>query len=97
MSYLVTISFQVNNFNAGVQAQIKQKLTNLGFSQEIKGEKGTSPLPSNTYVGEFNGENTAKVRDDLIEPVTIAFKSTGAKGSFFLTVGQNWGWSLRGI
>jgi hypothetical protein len=97
MSYFVTISCQVNNANPVMQQQIIQKLQGLGFSNVIKGEKGLSTLPQNTYAGEFNGESAVKIRDDLSERVTTALKATGASGSLFITVSQSWTWAFRGF
>jgi predicted nuclease of restriction endonuclease-like RecB superfamily len=79
-----------------MQQQIIKGLQGLGFSQNVKGIKGVSILPQNCYVGEFNGENVQKVRDDLFERVMTVFTSSGAKATVFMNVGQTWTWAFRG-
>jgi hypothetical protein len=98
MSYFVTVSFGIQGWTeAGTtrHALLKQKMENVGLRQTVAGSKGVSNLPPGTFAGEFKGESTAKIRDDITPRMVEIFKSLGGKGQVFVLVGSDWSWSFN--
>lgn len=96
MSYLVTVSFDIENASAEQYNQVEEKLSEIGFSNEIIGNSNKEvKLPNNTFAGEFDGANASKVRDDLSDMIRGIFSSLELKAKIFVHVGGNWAWGSR--
>ena len=96
MSYFVTVTCDLKNEDSSTYLKVDKTLTNIGLRKSIQGSTGKNHnLPANTYVGEFEGESTVKVRDDLSEQVSSAFKESGVKATVFVAVGGGWAWGIR--
>lgn len=92
MSYLVTLTFDLENGQSIDYETINDKLDELGLYREIKGSKNVVQLPYNTYAGEFNGENKSEVRDYIAENVKSILREVSISAKFFITVGSGWAW-----
>lgn len=96
MSYLVSLALDVKPDSQDKYETIKEILTNNGLFTYIKTSNGNKiELPNNTYIGEFEGENSAKIRTDIASTIESEFKSKKISAKFFLTVGSGWAWSSR--
>lgn len=96
MSYLVSLALDVKPDSQDKYEAIKEILTNSGLFTYIKTSSGKQiDLPNNTYIGEFEGENSAKIRTDIATTIENEFKSKEISAQFFLTVGSGWAWSSR--
>ena len=93
MSYLVSVSFDIENASSDQYNQVKEELNDIGFSDTISGNaKVKVKLPDNTFAGEFEGSSSTKIRDDLRKQVKEIFKSLNLKAEIFIHVGGNWAW-----
>ena len=96
MSYFVTVTFDLNNEDSTTYTKVDNALESIGLSKRVKGSTGKyHDLPANTYVGEFEGESTGKVRDDVCAQVQETLKNEGVKATAFITVGSGWAWGIR--
>ena len=96
MSYLVTLSFDLHEDSSSAKLLLPQALSAIGLNAKLTGSSGkTHDLPTNTYVGTFEGESVSKVRDDLKARIESVFDDRKIKARIFLTVGRNWAWSVR--
>lgn len=96
MSYLVTVTFDVENASSQNYTDITNSLQTLGLFTFIKAHDNRNIyLPSNTYSGEFNGISVEKIRNDVCERVQNVFLKLNIKGKIYVVVGGDWGWGIR--
>ncbi len=96
MSYFATVAFDLQSADTAAYDTADTVLMELGFSKKIRGSSGkVLDLPANTYAGEFKGDGSGKIRDDLSNSIRDAFRSHGLKASIFVTVGDGWAWGMR--
>ena len=97
MSYLVSVSFDIKNGTPHDYRMIYEKLDKIGFKRSImSSDNKLYNIPTTTtVVGEFSGENCAKIRDDLSTKVKKIYETLGLKGEFILVVGGDWAWAIR--
>ena len=96
MSYLVVVSFDLDNAVSEDYLCIRDELDNLGLHDNIVGESGDrSDLPTTTFAGKLEGSSASSMRDDICHKVEGAFGRCRVKGKFFVSVGGNWTWGIR--
>lgn len=96
MSYLAVLSFDVESARPDTYRSIESDLNDIGLSDTITGSSGKAfKLPTTTFVGEFNGENAGKIRDDLSDQIKAVFSKHNVRSKIFLSVGGNWSWGSR--
>jgi hypothetical protein len=96
MSFFATVTFDLEDAVTPNYDTANKILSELGFSKSVKGRTDKLlDLPANTYVGEFNGEGSGKIRDDLSNRIRDAFKDHDLKASIFVVVGDGWAWGIR--
>lgn len=102
MSYFVTVTFDLNNAASSpcgnnVYSKITDALEGLDFSKVVTGKKKkTLPLPSNTYVAEF--EDDVEHKSEVVEFVRVElekiFLHYSVTGKYFISTGKNWAWKV---
>jgi hypothetical protein len=94
MSYLVTVTFDLNYTNSSKYPVIRGELGQLDFNKFISGRKKVEiQLPSNTFVAEFKASDFAKaseVTDYLKAEIQHIFKRNSVAGKYFVGLGQKW-------
>jgi len=96
MSYFVTVTYDIKNEGADTYAKIAAKLEDFGLFDKVVGSsKKSLDLPMNTFAGEFTGDSSKSIRDDISELINNFFKAEGIKGRVFIFVGDSWAWGIR--
>jgi hypothetical protein len=98
MSYLVSVSFDIKNGNFNGYQAVYAGFEKAGLSRTQTTSNGkTIHLPTTMVLGEFDGESSAKVRDDVSDQCIAVFQANNLKGELFLTVGTGWTWRHKDI
>jgi len=96
MSYLVTVTFDIENATSQNYIDISNSFQRLGLFTFIKGHDNRNiDLPSNTYSGEFNGISVENIRNDICDRVQRAFINLKLQAKIYVVVGGDWGWGMR--
>jgi len=96
MSYLVVVTFDIKDGEAGDYETVYKAFERVGLRRTLRADKGdTVTLPTTTTAGEVDGDNAGAVRDDICERTQDVFRSNKLHGKIFVAVGGNWAWGQR--
>ncbi len=96
MSYFVCITFDLKDAKTSDYPKVKAELEEIDFTKFVTGRKKQDrPLPSNTFVAEFDVNDFDKT-SEVAEWVSSQFKAISKRldlsGKCFISVGRNWAW-----
>jgi len=97
MSYLVVVTYDLENATSKDYANVKSELKKLELydtTEKIRGN-ATTHLPNTTVAGQFEGLTEAAVRDAIREKVVAAMNSCNVTGKLFITVSDKWTWGVK--
>jgi hypothetical protein len=96
MTYLVVVSFDINNEGAGDYEHIYKEMKDIGLRDSLADHEGKErELPTSTVAGIFKGSSAKNVRNDICTRVGSAFRNGNIKGKIFISVGRDWMWGVR--
>ena len=99
MSFLVVVSFDIKDASSKDYENLYNSFEKIGLKRSVKADDGKlyNVPTTTTVVGEFTGQTSAKVRDDLRELVKTAYRINKLTGDFFINVGNNWTWTISSV
>ncbi|MEX0597393.1 MAG: hypothetical protein WD512_12940 [Candidatus Paceibacterota bacterium] len=93
MSYIVFCTFDLKNADSNDYKNAYSDLEKIGLKKVVKSDENKEVvIPTTSTMGEFEGESSGAVRDDIREKVKKAFKARGFDSEIFLVVGKSWAW-----
>lgn len=79
-----------------VKSKISNGLESLGLYTKVTSDDGKElTLPENTFCGKFEGETTAKIRDDVLGTVAGYLKANGVKARVMVIASNGYAWGLK--
>jgi hypothetical protein len=99
MSFLVVVSFDIKNGISKDYDNLYNTFDKIGLKRSVKADDGKLyKIPTTTtVVGEFTGQTSAKVRDDVRELVKNSYRLNNLSGEFYINVGNNWTWTISSV
>ena len=98
MSYLVTVTFDLNQADPSVYPKVHFELENIDFSKLItRRKKIDKPLPSNTFIAEFDDDDfdrSHEVCSYVSDELNRIFKKYDVVGRYFVASGKKWAWKM---
>ncbi len=96
MSYLVVVTFEIENAVPDDYLCIKEKLKNVGLHDSLVADDGRRyNLPTTTFAEKIEGSSADAIRDDICNQVKNVFGECGVKGKILVSVGEDWAWGIR--
>lgn len=96
MSYLVVVSFDLTDAPSDTYQAISQEMNDVGLRHWVVSKDNMHlDLPATTFSGEFNGESSTKIRDDISNQVRGIISRHGIRSKIFISVGSEWAWGTR--
>ena len=103
MSYFVTVTFDLNYartslHGTNVYRKITDALDEIDYSKIVvtKKKKRSIDLPANTYVAEFEEDDTSRAKE-IVKFVEVElreiFRRFEVRGNFFVSAGTRWAWN----
>lgn len=94
MSYLVLCTFDLENASSEDYKNAYTALEQIGLYKEAIPKSGTAiTLPNTVTIGEFNGDTSSLVKEDILSQIKNEFKVLRLKSKIFITVSSSWSWS----
>jgi hypothetical protein len=93
MPYLVTCTFDLKNGSFQDYENAYSDLSRMGLRKVvIPTQGGEIVAPTTMTVGQFSGQSSSTVRDDVRDAVKQAFVMRRLQSQIFVVVGENWAW-----
>lgn len=94
MSYFIVCTFDLEDGSSEDYKNAYLDLEGIGLSHSIESSaRKLIELPSTTTAGEFEGDNAASVRDEILNAIKVSFKKRGFTSAIFVSCGGDWGWA----
>jgi len=98
MSYLVLVTFDLKDASWDDYKAVYEELENIGLLKRLISSEGKEVLlPTTTVAGEFEGDSSVDVRNNIMNKCKRIFKYLKLHGEIFVEVGDNWSWSYSEI
>ncbi len=98
MSYLVVVTFDLNDADPSDYPKVYSELESIDFSKYIVGKKKSpKQLPNNTFIAEFDDDvfdRSSEICSFVGEEMNRIFGRHNVSGKYFVTSGRKWAWKL---
>jgi hypothetical protein len=96
MRYFVHVTIDSVPHEHAAYEKLKNDFKTIGLYGALMAQtKETVALPQCSFAGEFEGESTSTIRDDVAARVKQMLEANTLQTTAFVSVGGDWSWGIR--